>query len=155
MIVNITGPHGGKPYNNQIADKIRGGVVVMAVKLGLGHLPITYNIKLGRQLNRTSDGARGYTGVSKKYNKYYAEIFLMREDKISAIISTLAHEMIHVKHFIKDGLDLEKAKFKGKKWAAKAGQDDYRNSPWEEDAHKNEEILANHYLRYCRANRIK
>lgn len=155
MIIDVTGPNGGKPYNNQVADKIRGGVAVMAVKLGIGHLPITYAVRLGNTPNKLSCDSRGLAVVIKKYNKYDADIFIMREDKMSAMIETLAHEMVHVKQFIKEGLDVASSKFKDETWVALEGQDQYKDSPWEKEAHEREIPLANHYLRYVVSNRVK
>jgi len=155
MIINVTGPFGGRPYNNQVADKIRGAVAVMAVRLGIGHLPITYEVKLGSTPNKLSCDSRGLAVVTKKYNKYQADIFVMREDKISEMISTLAHEMVHVKQFIKDGLSVSKSMYKGEKWVAAIGQDPYRDSPWEIEAHDKEVTLTNHYLRYLIMNKVK
>lgn len=155
MIINVTGPNGGRPYNNQVADKIRGAVAIMAVKLGIGHLPITYEVKLGNIPDKLSDDSRGLAIVDKRYNRYEAEIFVMREGKISDMISTLAHEMVHVKQFVKDGLDVAAAMYKGKQWTVSEGKDHYRDSPWEIEAHDKEITLTNHYLRYVEINKVK
>jgi len=158
MIVNVTGPNGGQPYSKQVANKISGGATIMATRLGIGHLPVTYTIKIGRALDKSPTDykdARGICSLTKKNNKYFAEIFIMREDKISAMIHTLAHEMVHIKQFIKDGLCLSKSTFRDSVWHPAEGQCPYRNSPWEEEAYTKEPFLANHYLRYCTMYMVK
>ncbi len=62
------------------------------------------------------------------------------------IIRATAHEMVHVKQYINDGLTLEVGKpykFKGKKY-----EGDYWFSPWEIEARGHEEAFLQYFLHW-------
>ena len=61
--------------------------------------------------------------------------------------------MVHVKQFVKDGLDLSsEPTFKGKKFVAKKSQDAYWDAPWEKEAYAKQDKLAQYYFDYVKKN---
>ena len=64
---------------------------------------------------------------------------------IADIIRVTAHEMVHVKQYELDGLELteEESIFRGKKWLG-----EYWFSPWEVEARGFESAFEQHYLYY-------
>ena len=148
MKIDVHGPNFGKPYSESVADKLKAAITVMSCKLGIAHVPVNYEILLGRTINRLDGDCRGWASATKRKNKWTATVFIAREEKLEDMISTLAHELIHVKQFIKDGLDINTGQFKGKKWAAKKEQDEDYDSPWEREAYGKEEALKEHFLKY-------
>lgn len=152
MNIKVYGPNFGKPYSNSVADKLKGAIAVMSYKLGIAHLPINYEILLGRTVNKHDNECRGWAHAHRARNKWTATVFVMREKNIDKMISTLAHELIHIKQFVKDGLDLETGHFKGRKWAARKDQSIYYDSPWEREAYGNEVALLEYYNRYMKRN---
>lgn len=152
MKTQVFGPNFGKPYSESVAQKIEGAIQVMTHKLGIAHLPINFEILLGRTINRYDGDCRGWAHAHKANKKWTATIFVMREKKFDNMLSTLAHELIHIKQFVKDGLDLDTGNFKGKKWAARKNQSVYYDSPWEREAYSNETALLEYYKKYMQKN---
>lgn len=152
MNITVTGPKFGAPYSKSVAQIIEGAISVMCCKLGIAHEPIEFEILLGRTAEKYDGDARGWAHAHRAKNKWIATIFVMREHDITQMISTLAHELIHIKQFVKDGLDLNTLNFKGKKWKAKKNQDVCYDSPWEREAYSKELILLDHYLKYIAKN---
>lgn len=75
------------------------------------------------------------------------------------IISTLAHELVHVKQFARNELgkmwEVETffgpscvAKWQGSDWSAKQREDDYYDSPWEIEAYGREVGLYHRWEEY-------
>lgn len=89
----------------------------------------------------------GIAGKSKKKENTYEIIIMMNHNKYE-LISTLAHEMIHVKQMANGELEIDQET--GKKYWK--GVDytyaSYEDQPWEIEAFKNENRLANNFMRY-------
>lgn len=71
-------------------------------------------------------------------------------DDIVRVISTVFHELCHIKQFVHDGLELEhhKVMFKGDLWdirVASCTHKEYEATPWEVEARKEEERLLKLY----------
>jgi hypothetical protein len=152
MNIDVQGPNFGKPYSESVANKIRGAIAVMTCKLGIAHEPVHYEVLLGRTINKFDNGCRGWAYASKNRGKWTATIFVAREESLEDMLSTVAHELIHIKQFIKDGLDLNINQFKGKRWAARKNQDEDYDSPWEREAYGKEVALKEHFLKYLEKN---
>lgn len=152
MKVTVTGPNFGAPYSKSIVKTITGAITVMSHKLGIAHEDIDFEIMVGRTVDRHDEGCRGWAHAHRDRQKWIATIFVMREKSVSAMLSTLAHELIHIKQFIKDGLDLNTSNFKGKKWAARKDQSIYYDSPWEKEAYSKELSLLGYYEKYMQKN---
>ena len=152
MDIDVTGPNFGRPFCDKVARQIKGAVCVMSTKLGIGHEPINYEILLGRTINKFDNDCRGWASAQKFGNVWSATIFVAREEEFDSMLSTLAHELIHVKQFIKDGLDVEEGMFRGKRWNARKSQHEEFDSPWEREAYGKEVALKEHYLTYLEKN---
>lgn len=88
-------------------------------------------------------------GVSQCENKIL-EMLLDSSMRFDMMISTIAHEMIHVKQYAKGQL---KARLKSNnktefKWLGKVYKEkNYYDNPWEIDAFRNEKLLLNKLLK--------
>jgi hypothetical protein len=152
MQIDVFGPQLGRPYNTEVARKIRCAANILAVYLGIAHLDIDLSIRLGSTVNKDEDGCRGTALAYLQRNRWQAEIFLMRKHRFRDIIKTLGHELVHVRQFTKQALDLEQNKFNRKRWSPKPGQDPYMDSPWEQEAYRMESELAEHYFSYIKTH---
>jgi len=154
MSITVTGPAGGKPYDTSIAVKLELAVNIMATKLGIAHIPMEFDISIGRTVDKTDGDCKGWCWAQqvKKNVPWEVSIFVMRKKRSSDMIKILAHEMIHVRQFVKDGLNLDSSKFKGKKFVARSNQSEYWDSPWEKEAYLKEKALAEYYFKYVRNN---
>lgn len=95
--------------------------------------------------------------ISVGRNPRNFEINLCKRNK--DIISTLAHEMVHVKQFARNELGqlweiktprgvLCKARWKGKNWTPSRREDNYYDAPWEVEAHGREIGLHCRWIDY-------
>ena len=82
------------------------------------------------------------------YNDWYKarqfEIKLRRHRSLKTTLTTLAHEMIHVKQFAKGELNV-----RGTKWCGELIDDNivpYEDLPWEEEARLLEKFLYDAYI---------
>lgn len=69
------------------------------------------------------------------------EPFLMEEASEEELVKIISHEMVHIKQFVKDGLDLDTSMFRGEKYPG----DSYFFAPWEVEARGYEKAFLNHY----------
>ncbi len=154
MSIFVAGPSGGKPYDKDVALKIESAIAIMSAKLGIAHIPMEFDIILGRTVNKTDGDCEGWC-FAKQYRKskpWEVSIFVWRKKRFRDMIKTLAHEMIHVKQFVKDELDLTDNRFKGKKFVAKKNQSAYWDAPWEKEAYAKQDKLAQYYFDYLKKN---
>jgi|TARA_B110000967_G_C18611042_1_gene423990 hypothetical protein len=155
MSIFVAGPSGGKPYDKDVALKIESAIAIMSAKLGIAHVPMEFDITMGRTVNKTDGDCQGWCWAKqyKKSKPWEVSIFIWRKKRFRDMIKTLAHEMIHVKQFVKDGLDLSsEPTFKGKKFVAKKSQDEYWDAPWEKEAYSKQDALAEYYFNYLKKN---
>lgn len=157
--IMLLGPQGGDIKSKSLEKTITDAIRFYAEHLGIEKSAISYYITVGRTLNKADGDARGWASVNsrkrpnKNSKKWNAFIFVMRQRSLKRMLSTLAHEMIHVKQFVSEGLDLESSTFKGKTWKARKNQQEDYDSPWEREAYSNEHKLANKFLKhYKRVN---
>ena len=147
MEIIITGPSGGQPYDKNVALKIESAVLIMATKLGIAHIPMCFDVMLGRTVSKTDGDCEGWC-FAKQYRKskpWEVSIFVWRKKRFRDMIKTLAHEMIHVKQHELDGLELTLTEsfFRGQKWLG-----EYWFSPWEVEARGYELAFLQHYLHW-------
>jgi len=150
----ITGPQGGVLNDTKLSSVMHDATKFYANELGINKDYINYFISVGRTVNKPDEDARGWATVSsrkrpnKNSKKWNAFIFVMRQHSLRGMLSTLAHEMIHIKQFVKEGLDVEASEFKGKTWKARKHQIKDFDSPWEREAYSNEAKLAAKFLKH-------
>ena len=98
----------------------------------LRHIVVT--VKFNKHLD-----AFGYTNVEKRNSKNKAREFLIElHPYISGkeILKALAHEFVHVKHYVYEELNEEQTQWKGESFDSDAV--DYYELPWEIEAHGRE-----------------
>jgi hypothetical protein len=98
----------------------------------LRHLVVT--VKFNKHLD-----AFGYTSVEKRNSKGKAREFLIElHPYISGkeILKSLAHEFVHVKHYVYEELNEEQTQWQGEPFDSDAV--DYYELPWEIEAHGRE-----------------
>lgn len=72
------------------------------------------------------------------------EIELRKKKSLKSMISTLAHEMVHVKQYALGEINENNCKWKGKN--VNVRKVDYFDLPWEEEAYRLEHVLLAEYL---------
>jgi hypothetical protein len=107
----------------------------------LRHLVVT--VKFNKHLD-----AYGYTGVEKRNTRGQAREFLIElHPYISGkqILKTLAHEFVHVKHYVYGELNEEQTEWQGQPFDSDAV--DYYELPWEIEAHGRETGLFTNFAK--------
>ncbi len=106
------------------------------------------NIKLDIKLKKKNDDmgscltiAENFSGKPREF-----EIILKKYKNTDKMISTLAHEMVHLKQFAKQELNDDLSKWKG--CVVDSEKVDYHDLPWEVEAACLEGILMSYYNKY-------
>jgi len=131
MRFNIKKKHWSKASEKLVTKAIR----YAAYRYGIQDIDLV--VKLG-------DPNDKYWGFSDfdDFN-YMFKIWLYPSDYTRGVLRTVFHEMTHVKQFFYGELSLDSStpRWKGKKCKA-----DYRNQPWEQEAHEMEVVLLKEFL---------
>jgi hypothetical protein len=130
--------------NDKIEKLLVEAVDFYARELGIkGHPVINMHFKFPKIYKIY----HGFAGQNKEKSNTYEVIIMMNHNKYS-LLSTLAHEMIHVKQMANKELEIDQEK-NVKKWK---GVDHtftpYNKQPWEIEAFKNEEKLARKFVQH-------
>lgn len=121
-------------------DKIINDIIHLVS--GYFNLDVEVEIEVGKL------GKRNYAEVGQESVGFYSiefdKKFLTRASK-EDIICVTSHEMVHVKQYELDGLDLSDDGYfyRGSKWHG-----EYWFSPWEREARGFEQAFLWHYLNY-------
>lgn len=153
MDIDVFGPNGGKPYNQNITKKIKAATIIWSVYMGLVEAIDSITIYLGRTINRGVDGDDDILGLcyaEKIRGKWCATICLSRRETDIEILEILAHEIVHINHFLRDGLDVNKRIYQGIQWP----EVEHNELPWEKDAINHEITLMQHYLDYIQEHTV-
>jgi hypothetical protein len=135
---NITAM-GGTAFQRDLAQS----VVSFCIKTLLPNYR-TLDITVAFKNLQKSEGAYGFCNTAD-YHTTNREFILDidRDLRLYDMVSTICHEMVHVKQYVKKELsdlyDESGTKWKKKKYSMEY---DYHNSPWEKEAYKLEESLA-------------
>lgn len=131
MRFNIKKKHWSKASEKLVTKAIR----YAAYRYGIQDIDLV--VKLGNPNDK-------YWGFSDfdDFN-YMFKIWLYPSDYTRGVLRTVFHEMTHVKQFFYGELDLDRSipRWKGKKCGA-----DYKNQPWEQEAHEMEVVLLKEFL---------
>ena len=123
MNIMVTGPRGGTmPFERSYY--VKEAVKFFAKSLGINKLQTEINVLMHNQLLIDGDTMGCCEALSR------------REFKISLCgwgnwLSTLAHEMVHVRQFARGELDLTMDTWKSRKYC---GNIEYWSQPWEKEA---------------------
>ena len=133
-------------YQIVCRSKVRRALIDSLVQVLIPELKLTrsrFNLIISSQRGLTKqDGMRGV--VSMDPNEPYTIIMLLDSALDSEfLISTLCHEMVHVKQF---ALGQTQVKYRGEKptiyWMGKRVRAVYWDQPWEQEAWRRERVLA-------------
>lgn len=131
--------------NNKVDDLIKEAIHFYTKELGINKESITINLK-----TKFSEGPTYIYGWIEKYNKVEMlgtyDLIIHLNYNIFTILSTVAHEIIHVEQWEKgDLVEIDnKTIWKGEDHTFT----DYDNRPWEVDAFKREKDLANKFFEH-------
>lgn len=129
MLVVVTGPRGGE-VNPQLREYTIVAVKFFAKKLGILDTPVRLHVKLHKKTYM--DSVDGHTAQNNK-RKYTIEVCIYND-----WLTTLAHEMVHVKQFINGELTHEMID-------DALSHEDYKNTPHEMEAANLQNKLVSEY----------
>ena len=141
MKVNITGPNGGV-VSNELSNEVLSAVRFYAKELGICRLHNNIKIRLHQKFL-----------VHDAYGLCYSfdnRNFIIDICLYSDWLSTLAHEMVHVKQFSTGELATDMTRWKNRN---NVDDLDYWDQPWEKEAHRLEHTLKNRYVNLLSYNR--
>jgi len=109
--------------------------VVWSLKeLGLDRIK---NLDIEVKLKKLPKNEFGQCEVQDSIREFVIDV--KKDLSLKSFVSTILHEMVHVKQFVRKELSPS-----GLKWKSKSVPEDteYLELPWEKEAHKMEEILV-------------
>lgn len=128
--------------NRKRADMVESILMFYAQELKIQRSRYNVHVVLKTGMRR-NDGMRGILSLSVDY----PDTLIMHVDSrldFDTLTATLAHEMIHVKQYARGQI---KVQTRGSRvyhtWLGKRFRGNYYDSPWEQDAFRNERLLAN------------
>jgi len=131
-------------YNVHMKLKKQYKIIQDVVQLVAGYFDLDVDVEI--TTGKLSEGHQAEVGQECPgfYTIEYDKKFLTTAG-IDDIIRITAHEMVHVKQYELDGLELteQESIFRGKKWIG-----EYWFSPWEVEARGYELAFQQHYLYY-------
>ena len=131
VTVECTGPKGGKlDFGLQAYATL--AVQSFAKQLGFSRLKTTVTIRFHHNLTVTN-GVEGLCQPLDRRN------FVIDVALYGNWLSTLAHEIVHVKQFARNELDFQLTQWKSKN---NLGDVDYWDQPWEKEARRLQDKLA-------------
>lgn len=125
MNIKVTGPKGGKlPVELKVYTEL--AVKNFAKQLGIHRLRNNINVRVHNHIV-IDQVAEGYCEAKDKRN------FTIDVCLFGNWLSTLAHEMVHVKQFARGELSLDMRTWKNRKDCDRI---DYWDQPWEKEARR-------------------
>ena len=128
--MNIIEVNGGNKFQRAIAEKVVG-FCIKELLPRFRTLEITVNIK------KIKGDAVGYCMMEDSNREF--EIEISRELSLKDFITTLTHEMVHVKQYARNEMD--GCSMRWKKAKVKEGTN-YWDLPWEKEAYRLQDALA-------------
>ena len=125
MQVSVSGPLGGAvPHDLHVA--VHKAAIHFAKQLGIQRLHTTVLIRIHQQAAFMGDCEGLCEAIDKRH--YAVDVALWGN-----WLSTLAHEMVHVKQFARGELSTDMTQWKSRRHC---GNIDYENQPWEREARR-------------------
>ncbi len=128
--MNLVEVTGGKKYQRDIAQKV---VYAMIDTLMPGMRTLDIEVKI----RKISGDAVGYC-MQEDTNRMFT-IDVQKDLSLRDFITTICHEMVHVKQYARNEMDCY-----GRKWKTKVISDrvGYYDLPWEKEAYRLQDKLA-------------
>ena len=128
--MNLVEVTGGKKYQRDIAQKV---VYAMIDTL----MPRMRTLDIEVKIRKISGDAVGYC-MQEDTNRMFT-IDVQKDLSLRDFITTICHEMVHVKQYARNEMDCY-----GRKWKTKVISDrvGYYDLPWEKEAYRLQDKLA-------------
>lgn len=128
--MNLVEVTGGKKYQRDIAQKV---VYAMIDTL----MPRMRTLDIEVKIRKISGDAVGYC-MQEDTNRMFT-IDVQKDLSLRDFITTICHEMVHVKQYARNEMDCY-----GRKWKKKTIANDtaYCDLPWEKEAYRMQDKLA-------------
>jgi hypothetical protein len=135
MRIAVTGPREGQ------LDPMRQAYTMLAVKhfakqLGIQRLKMSILVRLHEGVTLSFADSKDCEGLCEPVSKRY---FIIDVATWGDWITTLAHEMVHVRQFAKGELNSTMSQWKSKKYCDNV---EYWDQPWEKEARRLQHKLA-------------
>jgi hypothetical protein len=150
-MINLTIDDG---FSSRQKTDIANAVSLFANSLGLGRINFTLDV----ERNLRSDVQGECVSEEEKKNPRWFTITLRGKKSDEDMIKTLAHEMVHVKQYIRNELSKQfrltrkgigiGSKWMGEFWDPKKHEDPYWDCPWEIEAYGREVGLYHKWIAY-------
>ena len=131
--MNLVEVTGGKKYQRDIAQKV---VYAMIDTL----MPRMRTLDIEVKIRKISGDAVGYC-MQEDTNRMFT-IDVQKDLSLRDFITTICHEMVHVKQYARNEMDCYGRKWKTKVISDKVG---YYDLPWEKEAYLLEDEILNKY----------
>tara|TARA_B100001059_G_C17742999_1_gene532721 strand:- start:824 stop:1237 length:414 start_codon:yes stop_codon:yes gene_type:complete len=128
--MNLVEVTGGKKYQRDIAQKV---VYAMIDTL----MPRMRTLDIEVKIRKISGDAVGYC-MQEDTNRMFT-IDVQKDLSLRDFITTICHEMVHVKQYARNEMDCYGRKWKTKVISDKVG---YYDLPWEKEAYRLQDKLA-------------
>mgnify|MGYP001351052573 FL=1 len=128
--MNLVEVTGGKKYQRDIAQKV---VYAMIDTL----MPRMRKLDIEVKIRKISGDAVGYC-MQEDTNRMFT-IDVQKDLSLRDFITTICHEMVHVKQYARNEMDCYGRKWKTKVISDKVG---YYDLPWEKEAYRLQDKLA-------------
>lgn len=138
MLVVVTGPRGGV-VNKRLEAYTKVAAKFFAKKLGVWKAPVRVHIKLHKKTY--DDNADGYT-IQHSKRKYVLDICMFND-----WLTTLSHEMVHVKQFINGEITDEMVSS-----VNNMTHEEYTKIPHEKEAYELQDILVDEFTKTLYTN---
>ena len=126
MLIRVTGPKGGK-VDVALSATVHLAVRDFARQLGISRLETNIVVRIHNSVHIGEIGTEGLCEPIDNRN------FILDVALFGNWLSTLAHEMVHVKQFAKGEMDMGLTRWKSNNYC---GDIDYWDQPWEKEARK-------------------
>lgn len=136
MNIAVTGPSGGNVHG-ELQAQTQLAVKSYARQLGISRLKTNILVKVYHKVF-IEDATEG------DCEPFDNRTFVIRVAMYGNWLSTLAHEMVHVKQFARGELDSGLSSWKSNKYCANI---DYWDQPWEKEARRLQDKLAARFLK--------
>ena len=128
--MNIIEVTGGNKFQRETAEKV---VHEMISAL----LPKVRTLEIDVQIKKLTGDAVGWCLMGDTHKEF--EIEISKDLTLKDFVTTICHEMVHVKQYYRKEMDGISMRWKKKKIADKTG---YYDLPWEKEAYRMQDKLA-------------
>ena len=146
---------GYRANNTELYNEIVDACYYFTYRLLGGHMwrNITVDLILKNNMfkKERAYGLCSIAGEVKKPREFEVELDASKENSLEQILTWLAHELVHVKQFVRGELfDYENGDVKWKSKIFRDGKVSYEDAPWEKEAYRLEDKL---YLEYIKSKK--